>query len=139
MQKGEVLDAAGLEACLRALCDEHIALTLATAPDDARWQATQAQMPELAARQVLRRIVDDWRVTSYSGLQQRGHSVAQDLLPRLDIDAVGAAETLPELTLTPHNFPRGASPGTFLHSRFHPSGCWKSCKATALAKSGSRC
>lgn len=118
MQKGEVLDAAGLEACLRALCDEHIALTLATSPDDARWQATQAQMPELAARQVLRRIVDDWRVTSYSGLQQRGHSVAQDLLPRLDIDAVGAAETLPELTLTPHNFPRGASPGTFLHSLF---------------------
>lgn len=118
LQKGEVLDAAGLEACLRALCDEHIALTLATPPDDTRWQPTQAAMPELAARQVLRRVLDDWRVTSYSGLQQRGHSVAQDLLPRLDIDAVGTGETLPELELTPHNFPRGASPGTFLHSLF---------------------
>ncbi|MGE6983272.1 exodeoxyribonuclease V subunit beta [Kluyvera intermedia] len=118
LQKGEVLDAAGLEACLRALCDEHIALTLATPPDDTRWEPTQAAMPELAARQVLRRVLDDWRVTSYSGLQQRGHSVAQDLLPRLDIDAAGTGETLPELELTPHNFPRGASPGTFLHSLF---------------------
>lgn len=118
LQKGEVLDAAGLEACLRALCDEHIALTLATPPDDTRWQPTQAAMPELAARQVLRRVLDDWRVTSYSGLQQRGHSVAQDLLPRLDIDAAGTGETLHELELTPHNFPRGASPGTFLHSLF---------------------
>ena len=118
MQKGEVRDAAGLEACLRALCDEHIALTLATPPNGERWQATQAPAPELAARQVLRRVVDDWRVTSYSGLQQRGHSVAQDLLPRLDIDAAGTAETPPEQLLTPHNFPRGASPGTFLHSLF---------------------
>ena len=118
LQKGEVLDAAGLNACLQALCDEHISLTLATAPDDARWQATQPEMPELAARQVLRRVVDDWRVTSYSGLQQRGHSVAQDLLPRIDIDASGIADAPAEPEMTPHHFPRGASPGTFLHSLF---------------------
>ena len=118
LQKGEVLDAAGLNACLLALCDEHISLTLATAPDDARWQATQPEMPELAARQVLRRVVDDWRVTSYSGLQQRGHSVAQDLLPRIDIDASGIADAPAEPEMTPHHFPRGASPGTFLHSLF---------------------
>ncbi|HED3064589.1 TPA: exodeoxyribonuclease V subunit beta [Kluyvera ascorbata] len=118
LQKGEVLDAAGLNACLHALRDEHISLTLATAPDDARWQATQPEMPELAARQVLRRVVDDWRVTSYSGLQQRGHSVAQDLLPRIDIDASGIADAPVEPEMTPHHFPRGASPGTFLHSLF---------------------
>lgn len=118
LQKGEVLDAAGLNASLHALRDEHISLTLATAPDDARWQATQPEMPELAARQVLRRVVDDWRVTSYSGLQQRGHSVAQDLLPRIDIDASGIADAPAEPEMTPHHFPRGASPGTFLHSLF---------------------
>ncbi|QUJ08689.1 hypothetical protein KCP77_06640 [Salmonella enterica subsp. enterica] len=28
------------------------------------------------------RFMMGWRVTSYSGLQQRGHSVAQDLIPR---------------------------------------------------------
>lgn len=118
IQKGEVLNAAGLEACLSALCDEHITLTRATPPDDTRWQASQADLPELAARQVLRRVVDDWRVTSYSGLQQRGHSVAQDLLPRLDIDAAGVADAPTEPERTPHSFPRGASPGTFLHSLF---------------------
>ena len=118
LQKGEVLTAAGLESCLLALCDEHIALTRVTSPDDARWQPIQAEMPELTARQVLRRVLDDWRVTSYSGLQQSGHSVAQDLLPRLDIDAAGAGEMQPEPAMTPHNFPRGASPGTFLHSLF---------------------
>ncbi|MFP5596850.1 exodeoxyribonuclease V subunit beta [Kluyvera sp. 142486] len=118
LQKGEVLDASGLHACLQALCNEHISLTLATAPNDTRWQAIQPEMPELAARQVLRRVVDDWRVTSYSGLQQRGHSVAQDLLPRIDIDASGVAEEQSELAMTPHHFPRGASPGTFLHSLF---------------------
>jgi len=118
LQKGEVLNAAGLEDCLRALCDEHIALTPTAPPDNTRWQPTQAAMPDLTARQVLRRIIDDWRVTSYSGLQQRGHSVAQDLLPRLDIDAAGVGDEPLEPELTPHNFPRGASPGTFLHSLF---------------------
>ncbi|WP_407731516.1 exodeoxyribonuclease V subunit beta [Pseudocitrobacter faecalis] len=118
LQKGEQLDAAGLEAALRALCDEHIALTKACEPDDTRWQALQPEVPELTARQVMRHMVDDWRVTSYSGLQQRGHSVAQDLLPRLDIDAAGVGEAMEEEALTPHHFPRGASPGTFLHSLF---------------------
>ncbi len=61
---------------------------------------------------------DNWRVTSYSGLQQRGHGIAQDLMPRLDVDAAGVVSVVEEPTLTPHQFPRGASPGTFLHSLF---------------------
>lgn len=118
VQKGEARDAAGLEACLRELCNEHIALHIASLPEGSRWQALAPEMPELSAREMQRRIVDDWRVTSYSGLQQRGHSVAQDLLPRLDIDAAGVADISDEPELTPHHFPRGASPGTFLHSLF---------------------
>lgn len=118
VQKGEAKDAAGLEACLRALCNEHIALTIPALPDRGRWQANTPELPELRAREMQRRIVDDWRVTSYSGLQQRGHSVAQDLLPRLDIDAAGVHSDNDEPELTPHHFPRGASPGTFLHSLF---------------------
>lgn len=118
VQKGEAKDAAGLEACLRALCNEHIALTIPSLPEGGRWQAIAPEMPELRAREMRRRIIDDWRVTSYSGLQQRGHSVAQDLLPRLDIDAAGVAGDVDEPELTPHHFPRGASPGTFLHSLF---------------------
>jgi exodeoxyribonuclease V beta subunit len=45
-------------------------------------------------------------------------SIAQDLLPRLDVDAAGERDLLAEPQLTPHQFPRGASPGTFLHSLF---------------------
>ncbi|ALR77920.1 exodeoxyribonuclease V subunit beta [[Enterobacter] lignolyticus] len=118
VQNGEPKDAAGLEQCLHALCDEHIALYIPELPGAGRWQALADALPALQARDMRRRIVDDWRVTSYSGLQQRGHSVAQDLLPRLDIDAAGVGLVAPEPALTPHQFPRGASPGTFLHSLF---------------------
>ena len=118
IQQGEVKNAAGLKACLEALCDKHIALRSVTSLDDSRWQAVTVAVPELAARQVRHRVVDDWRVTSYSGLQQHGHSMAQELLPRMDIDAAGVSDTPLEPSLTPHHFPRGASPGTFLHSLF---------------------
>jgi exodeoxyribonuclease V beta subunit len=66
----------------------------------------------------VRTIADDWRVTSYSGLQQHGQSIAQDLMPKLDVDAAGTGSVPAEPVLTPHQFPRGASPGTFLHSLF---------------------
>ena len=77
-----------------------------------------ATIPRLSARELQRRIADDWRVTSYSGLQQHGFSGGQDLLPRLDVDAAGVGEVVEEPQLTPHQFPRGAAPGTFLHSLF---------------------
>ncbi len=72
----------------------------------------------LSARELQRRIADDWRVTSYSGLQQHGFSGGQDLLPRPDVDAAGVGEVVEDPQLTPHQFPRGAAPGTFLHSLF---------------------
>ncbi|MDN8600482.1 exodeoxyribonuclease V subunit beta [Citrobacter sp. S2-9] len=118
LQKGEPKDAAGLRACIESLCGEDIALQIAGAPDTERWQVAQAARAELSAKVLQRSLSDSWRVTSYSGLQQRGHSVAQDLIPRLDVDAAGVAEVTVEPGLTPHQFPRGASPGTFLHSLF---------------------
>ncbi|MGL4428843.1 MAG: 3'-5' exonuclease, partial [Silvania sp.] len=118
LQKGEPKDAVGLRACIESLCGEDIALQLTGAPDTERWQVAQAARAELSAKVLQRALSDSWRVTSYSGLQQRGHSVAQDLIPRLDVDAAGVAEVTVEPGLTPHQFPRGASPGTFLHSLF---------------------
>lgn len=118
IQKGEAMDAAGLRQALDRLCDENIALSVPSTPTADRWEMPQAMMPALSVREVMRRVADDWRVTSYSGLQQRAHGIAQDLLPRLDIDAAGEREPQSEPVLTPHQFPRGASPGTFLHSLF---------------------
>ncbi|MDF7681637.1 exodeoxyribonuclease V subunit beta [Enterobacteriaceae bacterium ESL0689] len=116
LQKGEALDAAGLAACIQALCDDDIALESPAITEKTPWQPPQEALPSLSARVLTRPVADSWRVTSYSGLQRRSHSLAQDLLPHLDLDAtgVGPAEDNPQLT--PHQFPRGASPGTFLHS-----------------------
>jgi len=118
IQRGEPKDAVGLRQCLETLCTGPLALQIAGVADTARWNMPESTMPDLQARQVARVLFDDWRVTSYSGLQQRGHSIAQDLMPRLDIDAAGTGEVVQEPELTPHQFPRGASPGTFLHSLF---------------------
>ncbi len=118
IQRGEPMDASGLRAAIGALCNEDIALHTPGASDNTRWEIPQSGALSLHARQVERLIADDWRVTSYSGLQQRAHGMAQDLLPRLDIDAVGERDSLNEPMLTPHQFPRGASPGTFLHGLF---------------------
>ncbi|MCG5129095.1 exodeoxyribonuclease V subunit beta [Enterobacter mori] len=118
IQLGEPKDAAGLRQCIEALCGDHIALHIPSLPDNSRWQMPEQPVADLNARQIQRTIADDWRVTSYSGLQQHGQSIAQDLMPKLDVDAAGVGDVLPEPVLTPHQFPRGASPGTFLHSLF---------------------
>lgn len=118
LQAGEAMDAAGLAARLADICHGDIALQIPGELDLTPWQAPAATIPRLSARELQRRIADDWRVTSYSGLQQHGFSGGQDLLPRLDVDAAGVGEVVEEPQLTPHQFPRGAAPGTFLHSLF---------------------
>ncbi|MBZ1880511.1 exodeoxyribonuclease V subunit beta [Klebsiella pneumoniae] len=118
LQAGEAMDAAGLAARLADFCYGDIALQIPGELDLTPWQAPAATIPRLSARELQRRIADDWRVTSYSGLQQHGFSGGQDLLPRLDVDAAGVGEVVEEPQLTPHQFPRGAAPGTFLHSLF---------------------
>ncbi|WP_446920739.1 exodeoxyribonuclease V subunit beta [Klebsiella pneumoniae] len=118
LQAGEAMDAAGLAARLADFCHGDIALQRPGELDLTPWQAPAATIQRLSARELQRRIADDWRVTSYSGLQQHGFSGGQDLLPRLDVDAAGVGEVVEEPQLTPHQFPRGAAPGTFLHSLF---------------------
>ncbi|MCP5891900.1 exodeoxyribonuclease V subunit beta [Klebsiella pneumoniae] len=118
LQAGEAMDAAGLAARLADFCHGDIALQRPGELDLTPWQAPAATIPRLSARELQRRIADDWRVTSYSRLQQHGFSGGQDLLPRLDVDAAGVGEVVEEPQLTPHQFPRGAAPGTFLHSLF---------------------
>ncbi len=118
LQKGEALDAEGLRQVLDALNSEAIEVETLPPGEDTPWQPEVNVLPELTARRLHRRIADNWRVTSYSGLQQHGSSRVLDLVPRLDVDAVGEAPEQSEPLLTPHTFPRGASPGTFLHSLF---------------------
>ena len=111
-------DADKLRALLTAMQNDHIALVSESATDEHLWQPEAEQPAVLSSQTLTRSLRDDWRVTSYSGLQQRSHANALDLLPRLDVDAVGEAAEHVQPLLTPHTFPRGAAPGTFLHSLF---------------------
>ena len=101
IQLGEPKDAAGLRQCIETLCGEHIALHIPSQSDNSRWQLPEQQTTDLQARQITRTVADDWRVTSYSGLQQHGQSIAQDLMPKLDVDAAGTGSVPDEPVLDP--------------------------------------
>ncbi|ODS10495.1 exodeoxyribonuclease V subunit beta [Vibrio scophthalmi] len=64
-----------------------------------------------------------WRITSYSGLVKQGshhHDDASSELLRLDVDSSGEQDEqeLVEPERSIFTFPRGARPGTFLHTLF---------------------
>ncbi|KEY59360.1 exodeoxyribonuclease V subunit beta [Serratia sp. DD3] len=118
LQAGQAGDADYLKACLQQLSAKEMAFAWVDTPDEHLWQPQQTTVTELVARQFSRQYQDSWRVTSYTGLQQHGSSRVLELLPRLDIEAIGEQSVESVTTLTPHTFPRGAAPGTFLHSLF---------------------
>ncbi|MCS3430946.1 exodeoxyribonuclease V subunit beta [Klebsiella sp. BIGb0407] len=118
LQQGTAMDSSGLAGQLQLLEDDAISVELLSSQDNTPWQPIVTVQPELAVRYLTRPVADNWRVTSYSGLQQRGGHALLELMPRLDVDAAGDAVTEDSLSLTVHTFPRGASPGTFLHSLF---------------------
>ncbi len=118
IQNGQPGDAGYLAECLQTLADENIAVSPAGGNEQTVWIPPVVESPQLVAAQLSRTIADFWRVTSYSGLQQHGSVLAQDLLPKLDVDAAGEQPQDSEPQMTPHSFPRGAAPGTFLHSLF---------------------
>ncbi|MEQ9946153.1 exodeoxyribonuclease V subunit beta [Pectobacterium aroidearum] len=118
LQRGKEAEAATLVSELEGMVGDGVALTPLQTTEEQRWQPDRPELAELRARHIERQLRDGWRVTSYSGLQQHGSAGAQDLVPRLDIEAIGERQETDEAQLTPHTFPRGASPGTFLHSLF---------------------
>lgn len=118
VQQGEAVDADALRQQLLSMSNGVLAVTLAEVPDARVWRTGEPSLSALRSQQMFRNLRDDWRVTSYSGLQQHGHTSTFDLLPRLDVDAAGEARGLQDIQLTPHHFPRGAAPGTFLHGLF---------------------
>ncbi|WP_205952240.1 exodeoxyribonuclease V subunit beta [Pantoea stewartii] len=118
VQRGESGDAAVLSHHLEALAGEGIEVIRSELQPGAKWQDSEHRENALSSREMTRALADSWRVTSYSGLQQHGSSPLLDALPKFDIDAAGEAAEDEEPLLTPHHFPRGAAPGTFLHGLF---------------------
>ncbi len=120
LQRGEAATAEQLAVLLSEMNAAGTEVVSVQDDDAERWQETTIADSQLTARSVTRPLVESWRVTSYSGLQQHGNQRLLDVMPSFDIEAAGEdlQEDDSETTLTPHHFPRGAAPGTFLHELF---------------------
>lgn len=120
LQRGEAASADQLAALLNGLDVAGTEVVLAQTPESSRWQEPRQADTALSARSVTRALAESWRVTSYSGLQQHSSHRLLDVMPGFDVDAAGEEQQaeVAEPALTPHHFPRGAAPGTFLHELF---------------------
>ncbi|EKT58210.1 exodeoxyribonuclease V subunit beta [Providencia burhodogranariea] len=128
IQKGEAGDSKQLNDSLTALTNSSISVASINYTEPNPLSLNQYDNEELSARNVTRFFDDHWRVTSYSGLSYNSsHSeseqeisaeqLANSLAPTMDIEASidVAFPEIGEPILTPHQFPKGAAPGTFLH------------------------
>ena len=86
--------------------------------------APQEELCDLTAKELQNPIDRNWRITSYSGLVKQGsHQTEHDAtieITGFDIDSSDEQdeEDLVEPERSIFTFPRGARPGTFLHSLF---------------------
>ncbi|MBV7300032.1 exodeoxyribonuclease V subunit beta [Enterovibrio paralichthyis] len=126
IQQGEAADTAGLRSAVEKLIEPSSrAMQMLPPPalESGKLDIATEESTSLSARQFQGQIRRDWRLTSYSGLVKQGHSgSALPDLPAFDIDA--ASEQSPEVeesaedVLSIFRFPKGARPGTFLHTLF---------------------
>jgi exodeoxyribonuclease V beta subunit len=126
-EPGAVIAVAGLPESVSAYTQmELFAHDERKATHDPQTTHTSNADHELKASQLQNDIDRSWRITSYSGLVRQGHGSAAVMeTPDFDIDSaddIALAE--PENTLLDEpersifTFPRGARPGTFLHTLF---------------------
>ncbi|MBV2189692.1 exodeoxyribonuclease V subunit beta [Providencia rettgeri] len=129
IQKGQAGDYQLLNEMLAEISNGVIDVAVINQPKSERLLLEQNDSVNLSARAVTRHFNDHWRVTSYSGLSYgSSHTEAEgavsalqfanSLAPNMDVEASVDVEQQEDefFTLTPHQFPKGASPGTFLHS-----------------------
>ncbi|MGL4381151.1 MAG: exodeoxyribonuclease V subunit beta [Vibrio sp.] len=136
LQDGQLGGIADLEQALLKQ-GEHLPDVVMQSPPPPRveqaYQPPQLDERELTARELSQAIDRRWRVTSYSGLlMQSSHARSDPMqeIPLLDVggfDLDSAQEdsaqerdgaALESVERSIFNFPRGARPGTFLHSLF---------------------
>ncbi len=142
LANGQEIEASDLGAILEKLTEGNPAFAISPPPDTPlpRYQASGDQQPSLQARDFSGHIEKDWWVTSYSALSKHstshshpemaplpsesadpdasqemaGHDMEVYLEPQsTQTDILSQAD---ELNL--FNFPKGARPGTFLHTLF---------------------
>ncbi|GAM65024.1 exodeoxyribonuclease V beta chain [Vibrio ishigakensis] len=120
----EPQSADALTARLHELEDKYPSIKVCEPPqwDDSLYTPVAKDSEQVEAQQLTGSIDRSWRMTSYSGLASAGkhsHSSSAFLSGEIDIDAAEDKELIPALTeKSMFNFPRGARPGTFLHTLF---------------------
>ncbi|WP_083882398.1 exodeoxyribonuclease V subunit beta [Photobacterium marinum] len=122
-QEGSVAD---LDAALARLVQASSTMAVVTPPElpESPWTPLEEEKTALSAAQFTTEIERNWWITSYSGLVKQGshHLDASFELPGFDTDSSqdsdGEDGELVEPERTIYTFPRGARPGTFLHTLF---------------------
>ncbi|MFA0255935.1 exodeoxyribonuclease V subunit beta [Vibrio breoganii] len=126
LQGAEAQEASALSSALHVLENRYPSIQVCEplAWDEVRYQAPHVEQSLLQASKMQQQIDWRWRMTSYSGLVKQGHGSSHKdesvwLDTSLDIDASDDQTPLLDLNKkTMFNFPRGARPGTFLHTLF---------------------
>lgn len=128
LQKGEEGDAATLATALSALAEDlpGVAVGEPSLTRPAPLPAEEEQLGEPQVRRFGGTLERDWWISSYSGLAAQGHGHSKGVLanPGFDDEVVTEAAALaaeqPEEAPQPSifTFPKGARPGTLLHSLF---------------------
>ncbi|UCM45552.1 exodeoxyribonuclease V subunit beta [Aeromonas dhakensis] len=128
LQKGEEGDAATLATALRALAEDlpGVAVGEPSLTRPAPLPAEEEQLGEPKVRRFGGTLERDWWISSYSGLAAQGHGHSKGVLanPGFDDEVVTEAAALAaeEPVQAPQpsifTFPKGARPGTLLHSLF---------------------
>ncbi|WP_421218020.1 exodeoxyribonuclease V subunit beta [Aeromonas enteropelogenes] len=128
LQKGEEGDAATLATALSALAEDlpGVAVGEPSLTRPAPLPAEEEQLGEPQVRRFGGTLERDWWISSYSGLAAQGHGHSKGVLanPGFDDEVVTEAAALateePVQAAQPSifTFPKGARPGTLLHSLF---------------------
>ncbi|MFC5078382.1 RecBCD enzyme subunit RecB [Vibrio thalassae] len=126
IQNGQEMGVSELGSALNQLANASQAIAITELPelDEERYQELERPTEELVAKAQSKTIDRDWRITSYSALvKQSHHSSDNDVFIEasgLDIDSSEEHEVdvLLEPEKTIFHFPKGARPGTFLHTVF---------------------
>ncbi|PSW05299.1 exodeoxyribonuclease V subunit beta [Photobacterium rosenbergii] len=121
-QEGGLID---LTNAMNSLASQSEAVAVLPPPPlpDTPWLPVEEEKPQLSASVFDKDIDRSWWITSYSGLIKQGHSHhdASFELPGFDTDSSGD-ESLGDEEIEParsiYTFPKGARPGTFLHTLF---------------------
>ncbi|WP_421167761.1 exodeoxyribonuclease V subunit beta [Aeromonas dhakensis] len=128
LQKGEEGDAATLATALSALAEDlpGVAVGEPSLTRPAPLPAEEEQLGEPRVRRFGGSLERDWWISSYSGLAAQGHGHSKGVLANPGFDdevateaaALAAEEPVQAPQPSIFTFPKGARPGTLLHSLF---------------------